>query len=156
MADLIEYYNPMKLFIIGKVMFVLNIAIFLRNLSRLPPIIAFLLFVATLSCSLPFLFRHRQRSIGDTLFFKRIVMPGFLGLTLSILLIVGLVDWARLPYGLSHREALGLFFESKGIFFLVISNAALVQMVLKENIPQEQRKPYLLLMAVPLALMLLV
>ena len=80
----------------------------------------------------------------------------FLGLTLSILLIAGLVDWARLPYGLSHREAMGLFFESKGMFFLVMSNVALVQMVLQEAIPKGQRKPYLLLLVLPLALLLLV
>ncbi len=156
MSEFMEYYNPTKLFIVGKVMFVLNLAIFLRNLWRLPPVIAVLLLIATLSCSLPILFRHRQQSIGDTVFFKRIILPGFLGLTLSILLIAGLVDWARLPYGLSHREAMGLFFESKGMFFLVMSNVALVQMVLQEAIPKGERKPYLLLLVLPLALLLLV
>lgn len=156
MSEFIAYYNPIKLFFIGKIMLVLNIVLFLRNLSRMPSVIAFLLLIATLSCSLPFLFRHRQQSIGDTVFFKRIILPGFLGLTLSILLIAGLVDWARIPYGLSHREAMGIFFENKGMFFLVMSNVSLVQMVLKETIPKEQRKPYLLLLVLPLALLLLV
>ena len=36
MSEFIEYYNPTKLFIVGKIMFVLNMAIFLRNLWRLP------------------------------------------------------------------------------------------------------------------------
>ena len=156
MSEFIKYYNPLKLFIVGKIMFVLNFAIFVGNLSRMPVIIALLLLIATLSCSLPILFHHRQQSIGDFVFFKRIILPGFLGLTFSILLIAGLVDWARMPYGLSHREAMGLFFESKGMFFLVMSNVAMVQMVLKEAVPKGQRKPYFLLLVLPLVLLLLV
>ena len=155
MSELKEYYHPARLFIVGKIMLAVNLGLFFWNLRRLPPIIAFLLLAATLSCSLPILYRHRQRSIGDVVFFRRVILPGFLGLTFSVLAIAALVDWARTPYGLSHREALGLFFENKGMFFLIMSNVSLIQMVLKEAVPQEERKPYLLLLVVPLALLAL-
>ena len=155
MSELKEYYHPGKLFIVGKIMLVLNLLLFLRNLGRLPALIACLLLVGTLSCSLPILYHHRQRSIGDAVFFRRVILPGFLGLTLSVVAVAALADWARAPYGLSHREALGLFFENKGMFFLIMSNVSLIQMILKEAVPPEKRRPYFLLLVVPLALLAL-
>ncbi len=155
MSELKEYYHPAKLFIVGKIMLALNFLLFLRNIGRLPFAIALLVLLATLSCSLPILYHHRQRSIGDAVFFRRVILPGFLGLTLSVLAIAALADWAGAPYGLNHREVLGIFFENKGMFFLIMSNVSLIQMVLKEAVPQEKRKPYLLLLVVPLALLAL-
>ncbi len=42
MSELKEYYHPGKLFIVGKIMLVLNLLLFLRNLGRLPALIALL------------------------------------------------------------------------------------------------------------------
>ncbi len=154
LSELKEYYHPARLFIVGKVMLLVNLALFLRNLGRFPFLVALLVLVATLSCSLPILYHHRQRSIKDGVFFRRVILPGFLGMALSVFLmsIFG-ADLARLPYGVSHREAMGIFFENKGMFFLIMSNVSLIQMVLKEAVPEGERKPYILLLVVPLLLL---
>ncbi|MBQ9366011.1 MAG: hypothetical protein IJT82_09555 [Schwartzia sp.] len=154
MSELKEYYHPAKLFIVGKVMLAINLLLFLRNIYRFPFLVALLVLAATLSCSLPILYHHRQRSIADGVFFRRIILPSFLGMTLSVLMISMFgADWARLPYGISHREAMGIFFENKGLFFLIMSNVSLIQMVLKEAVPKEKRMPYFLLLVVPLLLL---
>lgn len=155
-SELKEYYNPMKLFVVGKIMIIVNLGLFVMNLQRFPLIVALLVLVATISCSLPIMFHHRQQSIGDLVFFRRIILPGFLGMTLSVLMISFFgADLARLPYGVSHREAMGIFFENKGMFFLIMSNVALIQMVLKEAVPKGERASYFMLLMVPLALMFL-
>ena len=156
LSELMKYYNPMKLFVVGKFMILVNLGIFVRNLQRFPFIVALLVLVATLSCSLPIMFHHRQQSIGDRVFLRRIILPGFLGMTFSVLMISFFgADLARMPYGVSHLEAMGIFFENKGMFFLIMSNVAMIQMVLKASVPKEERKPYFLLLVVPLVLMVL-
>jgi len=53
----------------------------------------------------------------------------------------------------SHNEAMGMFFESRGIFFIIMSNLNLILMVLKEAMPEEKRKKYQVILFVPLLLL---
>lgn len=153
MDDWKEYYNPARIFIFGKIMLIVNFLIFLSNLRRLPFLAALLVLVSTVSCTLPFMLQHRQRDIRDAVFFRRVIVPSFLGLTVSVLLLSIFGADMAAPYGISYCEAMGMFFENHGLFFLVMSNLVLVQMILKAAIPEEERKPYWALLLVPLGLL---
>ncbi len=154
MNELKEYYNPRYLPLLGKAALTVNLILFFMNLQKFPLSTSLLILISTVSCSLPLIFRHRQRNIADFVFFRRIIMPGFLGLTLSVILIILFgAELAGLPYGVSRYEALGIFCRRRGLFFIIVSDLSLIQMVLKEAVPQEQRRPYLLLLVIPLALL---
>ena len=151
-----EYYNPARIFMAGRIMLVVNVLVFLANLRRLPLLAALLVFVSTVSCTLPFMLRHWQKDIGDAVFFRRVIVPSFLGLTVSVLLLSIFAEGMAAPYGISYREAMGMFFENRGLFFLVMSNLVLVQMILRAAIPEGERKPYWALLLIPLALLAVV
>ncbi len=153
MQELKEYYNPMKIFIFGKIMLLANLVLFVLNLQRIPWLAAVLVLVSTISCTLPFMLQHRQQGIGDPVYLRRVILPSFLGLTVSVLLLSIFGAEMAAPYGMSYREAMGMFFENRGMFFLVLSNFVLVQMIMKAAVPKEQRKPYWLLLLIPVAML---
>ena len=143
----------MRIFIFGKLMLLCNVIVFVINLRRIPWPAAVLVLVSTVSCTLPFMLQHRQNGIRDAVFFRRVIVPSFLGLTVSVLLLSIFGPDMAVPYGLSRRETMGLFFETRGLFFLVTSNFIFVQMILKEAIPEMSRKPYWGLLLIPLLLL---
>ena len=151
-----EYYDPRKIFIFGKLMLLVNILVFVANLRRLPFIAAVLVLVATVSCTLPFMLQHRQHGIADAEYLRRVIVPSFLGLTVSVLLLSLLSQWMSESYGLSHNEVMGRFFNNRGMFFLVTSNFIFVQMIMKEAIPAYERRPYWVLLLIPLLLLAVV
>ena len=153
MPGLKEYYDPRKIFIFGRIMLVLNLLLFISNLRRMPFVAALLVLVSTISCTLPFMLQHRQNGIADPVFLRRVIVPSFLGLTVSVLLLSIFGPDMAAPYGLSRRETLGMFFENRGLFFLVTSNFIFVQMILKEAIPAGARKPYWALLLIPLLML---
>ena len=59
LKDWKEYYNPMRIFFLGKLMLLFNLFVFVSNLRRMPWSAAFLVLVATVSCTLPFMLQHR-------------------------------------------------------------------------------------------------
>ena len=144
LEDWKEYYNPMRIFIFGKFMLLFNLFVFVSNLRRMPWTVALLVLVATVSCTLPFMLQHRQHGIGDAVFLRRVIVPSFLGLTVSVLLLSIFGPGMAEAYGLSRRE------------FLVASNFIFVQMIVKEAIPAGKRKPYWGLLLIPLLLLALV
>lgn len=147
-----EYYDPRKIFIFGKFMLLINFLAFLANLQRLPFLVAIFLLVGTISCTLPFMYQHRQKSISDPVYLRRVILPSFLGLTGSVLMLSLLGQWLAESYGLTYREAMGMFFSNRGMFFLVMSNCVFVRMILREAIPQKEQKPYLALLLIPMVL----
>ena len=151
-----EYYDPRKIFIFGRLMLLFNILVFIANLRRLPFIAALLVLVATVSCTLPFMLQHRQHGIADAEYLRRVIVPSFLGLTVSVLLLSLLSQWLSGSYGLSHNEVMGRFFNNRGMFFLVTSNFIFVQMIMKEAIPAYERRPYWVLLLIPLLLLAVV
>ncbi len=151
-----EYYDPRKIFIFGRIMLIVNVIVFIANLRRLPCTAALLVLVSTVSCTLPFMLQHRQNGLADVVFFRRVIVPSFLGLTVSVLLLSLLGEYMAASYGLTHREAMGMFFNNHGLFFLVTSNFIFVQMILKEAVPAGARKPYWALLLIPLALLAVV
>ncbi len=153
MIGLKEYYDPRKIFIFGRLMLAFNLLLFISNLRRMPSLAALLVLVSTVSCTLPFMLQHRQHGIADPVFLRRVIVPSFLGLTVSVLLLSIFGPDMAAPYGLNRRETLGMFFENRGLFFLVTSNFIFVQMILKEAIPAEARKPYWALLLIPLLLL---
>ena len=153
MLGLKEYYDPRKIFIFGRIMLVLNLLLFISNLRRMPFVAALLVLVSTISCTLPFMLQHRQNGIADPVFLRRVIVPSFLGLTVSVLLISIFGPDMAAGYGISRREVLGLFFENRGLFFLVASNFIFVQMFVKAAIPKEDRKPYWAMLLIPLLLL---
>ena len=153
MDDWKDYFNPMKIFVLGKLMLLFNLSMFAINLRRMPWPAALLLLVSTVSCTLPFMFQHRQKGIADPVFLRCVIVPSFLGLTMSVLLLSIFGPDMAAAYGLSRREVLGLFFENRGLFFLVASNFIFVQMIVKAAIPKEDRKPYWGLLLIPLLLL---
>ena len=153
MTDYIEYYNPTKIFVLGKLTLAFNLLMLVLNLRRMPWPAAFLLLVSNVSCTLPFMFQHRQNGIADAVFLRRVIVPSFLGLTVSVLLISIFGPDMAAGYGISRREVLGLFFENRGLFFLVASNFIFVQMFVKAAIPKEDRKPYWAMLLIPLLLL---
>ena len=154
--ELKEYYDPRKIFFFGRIMLIVNFLVFLANLRRLPWAAALLVLVSTVSCTLPFMLQHRQNGLADAVYFRRVIVPSFLGLTVSVLLLSLLGECMAASYGLTHREAMGMFFNNHGLFFLVTSNFIFVQMILKEAIPVGARKPYWALLLIPLALLAVV
>ena len=156
LKDWKEYYNPMRIFILGKLMLLFNLFVFVSNLRRMPWSAAFLVLVATVSCTLPFMLQHRQHGIGDAVFLRRVIVPSFLGLTVSVLLLSIFGPGMAEAYGLSRRETFGMLFENRGLFFLVASNFIFVQMIVKEAIPKEARKPYWALLLIPVLLLAVV
>lgn len=156
MNDWKEYYNPMRIFIFGKLMLLFNFLVFVSNLRRMPWIAAFLVLVSTVSCTLPFMLQHRQNGIKDEVFLRRVIVPSFLGLTLSVLLLSIFGPGMAEAYGLSRRETFGMLFENRGLFFLVTSNLIFVQMIVKAAIPERDRKPYWALLLIPVLLLAVV
>ena len=156
MNDWKEYYNPMRIFIFGKLMLLFNFLVFVSNLRRMPWIAAFLVLVSTVSCTLPFMLQHRQNGIKDEVFLRRVIVPSFLGLTLSVLLLSIFGPGMAEAYGLSRRETFGMLFENRGLFFLVTSNLISVQMIVKAAIPERDRKPYWALLLIPVLLLAVV
>ena len=51
---------------------------------------------------------------------------------------------------------MGKFFNNRGMFFLVMSNFIFVQMIMKEAIPSYERRPYWVLLLIPLVLLAVV
>ncbi len=153
MDDWKEYYNPMKIFLFGKFMLLFNLFVFIVNLKRLPWAAAVLVLISTVCCTLPFMLRHRQNGIRDAVYFRRVILPSFLGLTVSVLLLSIFGPGMAEAYGLTRREALGMIFENRGLFFLVASNFIFVQMIMQEAIPEGERKPYIGFLLVPLLLL---
>ncbi len=151
--ELKEYYDPRKIFIFGRIMLIFNLLVFVSNLRRMPCTAALLTLLSTVSCTLPFMLQHRQNGIADAVFFRRVIVPSFLIMTLSVLLLAIFGPDMAAPYGLNRRETLGMFFENRGLFFLVASNFIFVQMILKEAIPVGARKPYWALLLIPLMLL---
>lgn len=151
--ELKEYYDPRKIFIFGRIMLIFNLLVFVSNLRRMPCTAALLTLLSTVSCTLPFMLQHRQNGIADAVFFRRVIVPSFLIMTLSVLLLAIFGPDMAAPYGLNRRETLGMFFENRGLFFLVASNFIFVQMILKEAIPVGARKPYWALLLIPLVLL---
>ena len=151
--ELKEYYDPRKIFIFGRIMLIFNLLVFVSNLRRMPCTAALLTLLSTVSCTLPFMLQHRQNGIADAVFFRRVIVPSFLIMTLSVLLLAIFGPDIAAPYGLNRRETLGMFFENRGLFFLVASNFIFVQMILKEAIPVGARKPYWALLLIPLVLL---
>ena len=153
LEDWKEYYNPMRIFIFGKFMLLFNLFVFVSNLRRMPWTAALLVLVATVSCTLPFMLQHRQHGIGDAVFLRRVIVPSFLGLTVSVLLLSIFGPGMAEAYGLSRRETFGMLFENRGLFFLVASNSIFVQMIVKEAVPAGKCKPYWGLLLIPLLLL---
>ena len=151
-----EYYDPRKIFIFGKFMLLFNLLVFVANLQRLPFVAALLVLISTVSCTLPFMLQHRQKGIADAEYLRRVIVPSFLGLTVSVLLLSIFGPGMAEAYGLSRRETFGMLFENRGLFFLVASNFIFVQMIVKEAIPVGKRKPYWGLLLIPLLLLALV
>ncbi len=151
--ELKEYYDPRKIFFFGRIMLIFNLLVFVSNLRRMPCTAALLTLLSTVSCTLPFMLQHRQNGIADAVFFRRVIVPSFLIMTLSVLLLAIFGPDMAAPYGLNRRETLGMFFENRGLFFLVASNFIFVQMILKEAIPVGARKPYWALLLIPLVLL---
>jgi hypothetical protein len=151
-----EYYDPRKIFIFGKFMLLFNLLVFVANLQRLPFVAALLVLISTVSCTLPFMLQHRQKGIVDAEYLRRVIVPSFLGLTVSVLLLSLLSQWMSGSYGLSHYEVMGKFFNNRGMFFLVMSNFIFVQMIMKEAIPSYERRPYWVLLMIPLVLLAIV
>ena len=151
--ELKEYYDPRKIFIFGRIILIFNLLVFVSNLRRMPCTAALLTLLSTVSCTLPFMLQHRQNGIADAVFFRRVIVPSFLIMTLSVLLLAIFGPDMATPYGLNRRETLGMFFENRGLFFLVASNFIFVQMILKEAIPVGARKPYWALLLIPLVLL---
>ena len=156
LEDWKEYYNPMRIFIFGKFMLLFNLFVFVSNLRRMPWTAALLVLVATVSCTLPFMLQHRQHGIGDAVFLRRVIVPSFLGLTVSVLLLSIFGPGMAEAYGLSRRETFGMLFENRGLFFLVASNFIFVQMIVKEAVPAGKRRSYWGLLLIPLLLLALV
>ncbi len=156
MNDWKEYYDPRKIFIFGRFMLLFNVLVFIANLRRLPFLAALLVLVSTVSCTLPFMLQHRQKGIGDAVYLRRVIVPSFLGLTVSVLLLSLLGQWLAGSYGMSHREVMGMFFNNHGMFFLVMSNFIFVQMIVKAAIPERDRKPYWALLLIPVLLLAVV
>ena len=156
MNDWKEYYNPMRIFIFGKFMLLFNFLVFVSNLRRMPFIAALLVLVSTVCCTLPFMLQHRQDGIGDVVFLRRVIVPSFLGLTLSVLVLSILGPGMAEAYGLNRRETFGMFFENRGLFFLVMSNFIFVQMIVKAAVPERERKPYWALLLIPVLLLAVV
>ena len=154
MKELLMYYSLAQTPLIGKIALAFNLFIFFMNTRRMHVAAATLILLATLSCTLTMMYRHRQESIRDVVFIKRVILPAFLGMTVSIILFsyIG-ADLAIMPYNISHNEAMGIFFESRGIFFIIMSNLNLILMVLKEAMPEEKRKKYQVILFVPLLLL---
>ena len=156
MIGLKEYYDPRKIFIFGRLMLAFNLLLFLSNLRRMPSLAALLVLVSTVSCTLPFMLQHRQHGIADPVFLRRVIVPSFLGLTVSVLLLSLLSQWMSGSYGLSHYEVMGKFFNNRGMFFLVLSNFIFVQMIMKATIPAYEQRPYWVLLLIPLLLLAVV
>lgn len=151
-----EYYDPRKIFMFGKLILLFNVLVFVGNLRRLPFIAAILVLVSTVSCTMPFMLRHRQRGIADAEYLRRVIVPSFLGLTVSVLLLSLLGQWMAASYGMTHREVMGMFFNNHGLFFLVTSNFIFVQMILKAAVPAIEQRPYWVLLLIPMLLLAVV
>ena len=140
----------------GRFVLLFNVLVFVANLRQLPFLAALLVLVSTVSCTLPFMLQHRQHGIADAEYLRRVIVPSFLGLTVSVILLSLLGQWMAASYGMNHREAMGMFFNNHGLFFLVMSNFIFVQMILKEAVPPRARRPYWVLLMIPLLLLAVV
>ena len=156
MKELMRYYSLLQAPLMGKIMFAFNIYNFITSLRQLHVAIAVLILISNLSCTLPMMYGHRQESIRDFVFLKRVIFPGFLGMTISVILFAFYGAYvAGWPYGLNYYESMGVFFENRGIFFIVMSNLCLIQMILKEAAPEDKQKKMKIILFIPALLMLI-
>ena len=141
MEDWKEYYNPMRIFIFGKFMLLFNLFVFVSNLRRMPWTAALLVLVATVSCTLPFMLQHRQHGIGDAVFLRRVIVPSFLGLTVSVLLLSIFGPGMAETYGLSRRETFGMLFRADVKAFEKELHSEIERIAVMDELPEAWTYP---------------